>query len=241
MAWDFPEEGGHFPEQWVCNRAKSPQWETRQKGEHDNCHGGSTVAGSHGSVTIGGHTVSNVLCTIGGSNDPLLLGQTVLRKFKSWSVDNQHHVLYVNDTASAPPPLLAPAPGYTVPAAAQAPIYTSVAAPAAVPAMVPVVASAAVPTKVPPAAPDARRDPAADVTRPAGSLNDPGVCRGSRGAVGLGGVVSCTVRQLPFGRGVLGSRPKQSPSRALRGGQQRPDICESEGAARRTDRAHLTP
>jgi hypothetical protein len=46
-------------------------------------------------VTIGDHTVDNVHCSVGNNNTTPLLGQEVLSKFKSWSIDNQRHVLVI--------------------------------------------------------------------------------------------------------------------------------------------------
>jgi len=45
------------------------------------------------SVTVGGYTVKDVLCSIGGTNSALLLGKSFLDRFKSWSVDNRRNVL----------------------------------------------------------------------------------------------------------------------------------------------------
>lgn len=84
------------------------------------------------SVTIGEHTVNDVLATIGGHDDPLLLGQAVLRKFSSWSIDNQRRVLSLNDAIATPP------------AAAPPPQTIQASAPAAGPAMIPTAAHAAV-------------------------------------------------------------------------------------------------
>jgi predicted aspartyl protease len=47
------------------------------------------------SVTIAGRTLRNVLCTVGGDKDLPLLGQSVLAKFNSWAVDNQHRTLTI--------------------------------------------------------------------------------------------------------------------------------------------------
>jgi clan AA aspartic protease (TIGR02281 family) len=45
------------------------------------------------SITVGNRTVTNVECSIGDDDHSLLLGQSFLNKFRSWSVDNQRGVL----------------------------------------------------------------------------------------------------------------------------------------------------
>ena len=45
------------------------------------------------SVTIGGLTVTDVECSVGDNGSALLLGQSFLSKFGSWSVDNGRAVL----------------------------------------------------------------------------------------------------------------------------------------------------
>jgi invasion protein IalB len=46
------------------------------------------------SLKVGGRTVENVVASIATSTDaPILLGQSFLSKFKSWSVDNEQHTL----------------------------------------------------------------------------------------------------------------------------------------------------
>ena len=45
------------------------------------------------SVTIGGLTVTDVECSVGDEGSALLLGQSFLSKFGSWSVDNGRGVL----------------------------------------------------------------------------------------------------------------------------------------------------
>jgi clan AA aspartic protease (TIGR02281 family) len=45
------------------------------------------------SVTVGGLTVTDVKCTIGGAGSSLLLGQSFLQKFSSYSIDNSRGVL----------------------------------------------------------------------------------------------------------------------------------------------------
>jgi predicted aspartyl protease len=48
------------------------------------------------SVTIAGRTVYDVPCVVGDDNSMMLLGQSVLKKFKSWSIDNERHVLVLS-------------------------------------------------------------------------------------------------------------------------------------------------
>jgi predicted aspartyl protease len=48
------------------------------------------------SVTIAGRTVYDVPCVVGDDNTSMLLGQSVLQKFRSWSIDNERHVLVLN-------------------------------------------------------------------------------------------------------------------------------------------------
>jgi clan AA aspartic protease (TIGR02281 family) len=48
------------------------------------------------SVTIGGRTVHDVRCSVGPVGTGTLLGQAVLTKFRSWSIDNERHVLVLN-------------------------------------------------------------------------------------------------------------------------------------------------
>ncbi|MGA0603729.1 aspartyl protease family protein [Caulobacter sp. KR2-114] len=45
------------------------------------------------SLTVGGHEVKDVLASITDARGSLLLGQSFLRHFKSWSIDNRRHVL----------------------------------------------------------------------------------------------------------------------------------------------------
>jgi clan AA aspartic protease (TIGR02281 family) len=45
------------------------------------------------SLTIAGHTVTNVRCSVGDDDDTMLLGQSFLRKFPSFSIDNARGVL----------------------------------------------------------------------------------------------------------------------------------------------------
>ena len=52
------------------------------------------------SVTVGGRTINNVPCFVGGPGSSLLLGQTFLRRFKSWSTDNECGVLILGEPTS---------------------------------------------------------------------------------------------------------------------------------------------
>jgi hypothetical protein len=45
------------------------------------------------SLKVGNQTIENVVASIASVNATILLGQSFLRKFKSWSVDNERHVL----------------------------------------------------------------------------------------------------------------------------------------------------
>lgn len=45
------------------------------------------------SIKVGNKTVENVVASIASVNGEILLGQSVLKKFKSWSVDNEQHTL----------------------------------------------------------------------------------------------------------------------------------------------------
>lgn len=45
------------------------------------------------SITVGGVTATNVECSVGPEGSSLLLGQSFLRKFRSWSIDNARGVL----------------------------------------------------------------------------------------------------------------------------------------------------
>jgi clan AA aspartic protease (TIGR02281 family) len=44
-------------------------------------------------MTVGGITVRNVIGSVSNGSDMLLLGQTFLRKFKFWAIDNANGVL----------------------------------------------------------------------------------------------------------------------------------------------------
>ena len=45
------------------------------------------------SLKVGGRIVENVTGSVSSSKSPLLLGQSFLSRFKSWSIDNTEHVL----------------------------------------------------------------------------------------------------------------------------------------------------
>ena len=49
------------------------------------------------SIQVGGHTVKNVLASVTAAQGSLLLGQSFLARFKSWSIDNQRRVLILKD------------------------------------------------------------------------------------------------------------------------------------------------
>ena len=45
------------------------------------------------SLKVGNKTIENVTASIASVNATILLGQSFLGKFKSWSVDNEQHIL----------------------------------------------------------------------------------------------------------------------------------------------------
>jgi len=47
-------------------------------------------------LKVGDYEIENVTGSIAGVEGGLLLGQSFLRHFKSWSIDNQHHTLILN-------------------------------------------------------------------------------------------------------------------------------------------------
>jgi len=47
-------------------------------------------------VTIAGRTIYDVPCIVGDDNSMMLLGQSVLKKFKSRSIDNERQVLMLS-------------------------------------------------------------------------------------------------------------------------------------------------
>jgi clan AA aspartic protease (TIGR02281 family) len=48
-------------------------------------------------LDVGGHTVTNVMASVAPARATPLLGQTFLAKFKSWTLDNQRHVLIIGE------------------------------------------------------------------------------------------------------------------------------------------------
>ena len=53
-------------------------------------------------LEIAGHTVSNVEASIGSVEGSLLLGQSMLNRFATWSLDNRRHLLILGDSPSTP-------------------------------------------------------------------------------------------------------------------------------------------
>jgi predicted aspartyl protease len=49
------------------------------------------------SVTVGGRTATNVRCSVGDDDHTLLLGQSFLKNFSSYTIDNTRNVLVLND------------------------------------------------------------------------------------------------------------------------------------------------
>lgn len=49
------------------------------------------------SIQVGGHTVKNVVASVTDTQGSLLLGQSFLARFKSWSIDNERRVLILKD------------------------------------------------------------------------------------------------------------------------------------------------
>lgn len=45
------------------------------------------------SMQVGGKIVENVTASVSSTKAPILLGQSFLRRFKSWSIDNDRHML----------------------------------------------------------------------------------------------------------------------------------------------------
>jgi predicted aspartyl protease len=48
------------------------------------------------SLKVGSHLLENVTGTIASAQADLLLGQSFLRRFNSWSIDNKRQVLLLN-------------------------------------------------------------------------------------------------------------------------------------------------
>lgn len=63
-------------------------------------------------LNVGGARLKNVKASVGGPDAPLLLGQSFLKRFGSWSLDNQRHVLVLKAatpaTTTAAAPVAAP-------------------------------------------------------------------------------------------------------------------------------------
>jgi clan AA aspartic protease (TIGR02281 family) len=49
------------------------------------------------SLKVGDQTIMNVTASVGSVKSPLLLGQSFLERFRSWSVDNKEHLLILKD------------------------------------------------------------------------------------------------------------------------------------------------
>jgi hypothetical protein len=83
------------------------------------------------SLRVDNLELHDVVGSVAPSARSLLLGQSFLERFKYWTIDNQRHLLIINEqptsvfSAPAPPPAPTPVPTYTpVPAPAPAPAYT---------------------------------------------------------------------------------------------------------------------
>ena len=48
-------------------------------------------------VKVGDREVANVMTAVYPGHDPRLLGQSFLKRFKSWSIDNAHRQLVLTD------------------------------------------------------------------------------------------------------------------------------------------------
>jgi predicted aspartyl protease len=48
------------------------------------------------SLKVGNKTLENVIATIASVNAEILLGQSFLSRFSSWSIDNEKHALILN-------------------------------------------------------------------------------------------------------------------------------------------------
>jgi predicted aspartyl protease len=48
------------------------------------------------SLKVGNKTLENVVANIVSVNAQILLGQSFLRRFSSWSIDNEKHALILN-------------------------------------------------------------------------------------------------------------------------------------------------
>jgi len=54
-------------------------------------------------LRVGGHRLTNVAANVGSPTSEPLLGQSFLSRFKSWTLDNERHVLVLNRTGQPPP------------------------------------------------------------------------------------------------------------------------------------------
>jgi clan AA aspartic protease (TIGR02281 family) len=48
-------------------------------------------------LRVGNHRLQNVIATVGSQNSEPLLGQSFLSRFKSWTLDNERHVIVLTD------------------------------------------------------------------------------------------------------------------------------------------------
>ena len=48
-------------------------------------------------LRVGNHRLTNVDASVGGAKSGLLLGQSFLSRFKSWTLDNRQHVITLNE------------------------------------------------------------------------------------------------------------------------------------------------
>ena len=71
---------------------KDLSWQTGQRGEWNTF----TIR----SLKIGNIVLQNVKGVVAPSQAPLLLGQSFLKRFKSWSIDNSKHELLLEELAS---------------------------------------------------------------------------------------------------------------------------------------------
>jgi hypothetical protein len=58
------------------------------------------------SLTLGGKVIANVTGSVAPVEGPLLLGQTFLKRFKSWSIDNATHLLVQSASPAGDAPLV---------------------------------------------------------------------------------------------------------------------------------------
>lgn len=55
------------------------------------------------SLRVGSLELHDVVASVGPAQGSLLLGQSFLARVRTWSVDNQRHVLLINEIATEPP------------------------------------------------------------------------------------------------------------------------------------------